>query len=190
MGVGYYRNATTAPTSDPSSGFLMYSVAGVANFRMGTGRIIDLTKLAFPKRLTADVALSASTNVSMSGLDVPIAANEAWLVDYEIHASVSGGTAGLKPFFTNFPSGATGTIWIEGHTSGTGTYVQAAPSTNPGNASATAFITASFDGSIRIRAAVVNGANAGNIRLAFATGASAAGNIKANSNVMAMRSTP
>jgi hypothetical protein len=188
--VLYQRNATTAPTSDPSSGYVQYSSGGIPNFRCSTGRIIDLSKLAFPKRLTADVALSASTNISVSGLDVAMAANEAWLVDYEIHASVTGGTAGLKPFFTSFPSGATGTIWIEGQTANAATYDHSAPSTNPGNAGATGYITASFDGAIRVRAAVVNGANAGNIRIAFTTGPSAAGNIKANSHVMAMRSTP
>lgn len=164
---GKWRSKITAPTSD-TDGYIIETIA---------------------KRLTADVAITASGTVALSGLDVALAANSGtYVFDYELAADVTAGTAGLKPVIT-LPGAASGRISASGHVATTASApTLGASSNNPANPYATAFATASLTGAvIRIRLVVVMSGTSGNISIGLVTGASAAGNVLQNSSVTVSR---
>lgn len=136
------------------------------------------------KHAASNVALSASTTINVTALDITVASGETWVLDIVLPVTVSGGTVGLKPIFT-LPGSSSGTMLIVGSTSAA-TASTVFYSTTPGTASSTAFLTASFTGYIWIRARITAGA-AGTIRIGVTTGTSAAGNILAGASVMAMK---
>jgi hypothetical protein len=133
------------------------------------------------KRASADVALSASTTINLTALDIAVKSGEVYEVEYVVFATVSGGTAGLKPIFT-LPASSSGKMWAWGHAGSATTQSTDAPSTTPGTAYATGFVTASFTGGIWVKATLTMGAD-GTLRFGVATGASAAGNLLAGSYV-------
>lgn len=138
------------------------------------------------QRLTADVALAASTTVDLPLLNIAVAASEVWECEYFLVATVTGGTAGLKYQFATI-TGMTGWILAVGVTSSATTNIPTPLTTNLTAVGATAYITGSFSGFIHIRAYFKVGANAGTLNLGLTTGASAAGNILAGSYVRATR---
>lgn len=146
----------------------------------------DLTTFRpFAAATSANVALTASTTVNLTALDLAVAGVETWVLDYGIPVTVSGGTAGVKPIFT-LPASSTGSMMIVGTTSAL-TGSTSFYSTTPGTASATGFVTASLTGAyVWVRARIVTG-GAGTIRIGVATGASAAGNLLAGASVTAVK---
>lgn len=140
------------------------------------------------KRLTADVALGASTTVSLTDFDFAIGANETWVVEYHLAVTTSGGTAGVAPKFTAIASMA-GQFVCEGHTSTSATFVTGTSSTALSTAYPTAFATAAALTAVVVRvfATIRTGATAGTVNLGLVTGASAAGNVLLDSHMRAMR---
>jgi len=135
-------------------------------------------------RTSANVALSASTTINLTALDITVASGDVWVLDYIIPVTVSGGTAGLKPIFT-LPASSTGTMDVSGTVASVTGYSYT-HSTTPTSAAAVAFMTASFTGYIYVRAQLTMGA-AGTLRIGVTTGTSAAGNLLAGASVLAIK---
>jgi hypothetical protein len=140
-------------------------------------------------RLSANVALSASVTVALSDLDWTAAAGETWEVDYMLPISVTGGTAGLNYKFT-LPASTTGWVMAHGTSSGAAvvTY-NGGLTTNVSAQGATAFLTASFLGWMRVTAVFVFTIS-GTVSLGLVTGASAAGNVLINGRLVGRRIIP
>lgn len=136
------------------------------------------------KHTPANVALAASSTINLTALDIAVAAGETWVVDILIDATVSGGTAGLKPIFT-LPAGSTGELTYVGNTSAV-TASSMTRTTTPTSASAVAFMTASFTGYIWLRGRLTF-TNAGTLRVGVTTGASAAGNLLQGATIIAVK---
>lgn len=137
-------------------------------------------------RASANVALSASTTINVTALDLAVLNGDVWVLDYFIPVTVSGGTVGLKPIFTGVTSTLAGTMECQGNTTAV-TATTYARSTTPTTALGTGFITASFTGFVWVRAVITVSAANGSIRFGLATGTSAAGNILAGASLMATK---
>lgn len=155
--------------------------SGVTFADAGAGSTLTVASKALAIRITSPVALSASTTINVTGLDIAAEAGDVWVLDYFFPVTVSGGTAGLKPIFT-LTAGASGTMDVSGTVASVTGY-SFTHSTTPASAAAVAFMVASFTGYIYIRACILMAAG-GTLRVGFTTGASAAGNILAGSSVI------
>ena len=157
---------------------------GITLTDAGAGSTLTVAAKDLAVRTTANVALSASTTINVTALDITVASGDVWVLDYLLPATVSGGTAGLKPIFT-LPASSTGTMDVSGTVASVTAY-SFTHSTTPTTAAAVAFMTASFTGYLYVRAVLTMG-GAGTCRIGVTTGASAAGNILAGASVLAMK---
>lgn len=143
---------------------------------------------AIAKRVTAAVALAASTTIQLPDLTLPVKVGQSWEITYMIPVSVTAGTAGVVPVMTS-PAGTTGWFHIQG-TSSSGTAISNTQlSTNIAAGTAgTGYITSAFVGWVQMRATLTI-ATDGNVTFALNTGASAAGSVLVNGTLRATRVT-
>lgn len=175
-------------TVDPTTGVLAVPIVS-AEVHSDTYKLVDGTQWWPPlfKRLSANVNLAASTTVALPLLTLAVQPAEVWRLEYMLPIIVTGGTAGLKYQFS-LPTGTTvGWVLAQGTTSTNATWAPSVLTESPATLGATAYLTASFTGWMRIDAMIVVGANAGSIALGLTTGASAAGTVRANGHLRAMR---
>lgn len=116
--------------------------------------------------MPSNIVSTVGSFSDVTGLGFAIGANESWIVEFNL--LLIGSTSGMA-FQLTGPAGTSRVlICAEGHTSSATTWLTYDAHTAFGQQTASYCYFGSNTGLVNIRAAIVNGSNAGNVQLQFA----------------------